>query len=395
MPLDVTILEQLAWPVTVMAAWLAGELGHRWTGLPRISLYGLVGFLLASPQVGVLPARHSDVMLLLADIAFGLILFELGYRINLRWLRCNPWIAVMGLVESLITFIAVAALALWWGQPATTALLLAALAMSTSPAAVLRVVNEQRCTGQVTERVMHLSALNCVLSVLVFKVIVGWVVLETSGNVWQALSSSVLVLVLSAGLGALAGLAMPWVLRASDRSRPDATVVFAIMVVLLVAVVHALRLSPVLATLTFGLLARHRRLVLSQAQRNFGPLGDLLAIVLFVFIAATLEWSKVAAGLGLGLALVLVRACTKTLGVAAFSRVSGVSWRKGLLSGLAMTPISVFVILVLEQTRFLGVDLVDQLAPLGAATLLLDIFGPVLTQRALVWAGEAHPEEGR
>ena len=39
-------------------------------------------------------------------------------------------------------------------------------------------------------------------------------------------------------------------------------------------------------------------------------------------------------------------------------------------------PISVFVILLLEQTRYLGIDLIDQLAPLAAATLLLEVLGP-------------------
>jgi hypothetical protein len=51
-------------------------------------------------------------------------------------------------------------------------------------------------------------------------------------------------------------------------------------------------------------------------------------------------------------------------------------------------PISVFVILLLEQTRHLGIDLVDQLAPLAAATLTLEILGPIVTQRALRAAGE-------
>jgi hypothetical protein len=66
-----------------------------------------------------------------------------------------------------------------------------------------------------------------------------------------------------------------------------------------------------------------------------------------------------------------------------------------VLTGLALTPISVFVILLLEQTRSLGIDLVDQLAPLAAATLLLELIGPVVTQRALMQAGEsAEPAEG-
>ena len=66
-----------------------------------------------------------------------------------------------------------------------------------------------------------------------------------------------------------------------------------------------------------------------------------------------------------------------------FARISGISWKKGVLVGVAMTPISAFVILVLEQTRYLGINLVDQLAPLATAALTLEIFGPVLTQYAL------------
>jgi Kef-type K+ transport system membrane component KefB len=99
------------------------------------------------------------------------------------------------------------------------------------------------------------------------------------------------------------------------------------------------------------------------------------------------------AGLGLGLALVGVRLLTKVIPVAALARVSGVSWRKGMLSGLALMPISVFVILLLEQARYLGIDLIDQLAPLAAATLLLELVGPVVTQRALIAAGESSEAE--
>ena len=84
----------------------------------------------------------------------------------------------------------------------------------------------------------------------------------------------------------------------------------------------------------------------------------------------------------------------KRSSVTALARASGTSWRKGALTGLAMTPISVFVILLLEHTRYLGIDLVDQLAPLAAATLVLELLGPIVMQQALRWAGETHdPKE--
>ena len=379
----------LAWPLVLALAWVAGELGHRWLNLPRISLYGLVGFLFGHGQLGVLPVAGGGIGTLLANIAFGLILFEFGYRINLRWLHTNPWLGATGALESLATFAAVYLLARWWGSPNLTALLLASLSMSTSPAAVLRVINEQRSSGQVTERILHLAALNCVLAVFAFKVIVGFWTFQSSGNLWLAISNSMVVLAVSAGLGALFGVGVTGLLRHTGRLSQDGTVAFAIAVILLVGVTHAFKFSALLATLTFGLVARHRRVTLTQTQRNFGALGDLLAVVLFAYVATTIEWPRVAAGLTLGIALVVVRLATKVAAVAALARSSGISWRKGGLTGLALMPISVFVILLLEEhTRHLGIDLVDQLAPLAAATLLLELVAPVATQQALRLAGE-------
>lgn len=378
----------VAWSLAIVLAWIVGEFGARVTGLPRISIYGLVGFLLANAQTGFLPGNEYGSMLLLANVAFGLILFELGYRINLRWLRTNPWIAVSGLVEALGTFFLVYYVASLYGTSSIHALLLASLAMSTSPAGILRVINEQRSSGQVTERILHLSAINCVLAVFIFKVIIGFSVFKNSGSLWDAASSSFVILIVSSVLGALFGIAIPSIMRRLGKLGQDCTVAFALAVILLVAATHAAKLSPVLATLTFGIVARHRRLVFSQAQRNFGALGELLTVLLFVFVVATLEWNKVWAGIGLGLTLIAVRLFTKTLGVAVFAHLSGTSWRKGILAGLALAPISVFVILVLEQARYLGISFVDELAALTAMTLLMEIFGPVITQRALVWAKE-------
>jgi Kef-type K+ transport system membrane component KefB len=383
-----TLARLIAWPLAILIAWLAGEAVFRWARLSRISTYGLAGFLMAGSQFGLLPSSSGPEILLLAHIAFGLILFEVGYRFNLRWLRANPRLGVTCLAEAGLTFGAVYLLALAFDTSQLTALLLASLSMATSPATVLRVINEHCGSGQVTERLLHLSALNCVLAVFVFKVVVGLAVFRTSGNLGDAISSSLHLLLLSAALGVVPGVLMPTLLRWLGRATQDATLAFAIAVIALVALVHALKLSPVLAALAFGLVARHRRIVMSQTQRNFGPLGDLLAVLLFVFIAATLEWRVVMGGLGIGLSLVLVRALAKLAGVLLFSHLSGISLHKGFLLGIALGPFSAFVILVLEQTRYLGINLFDQLAPLATAALVLEILGPLLTQSALFLAHE-------
>ena len=389
MKMVVPALGDIAWPLALVIAWIAGELAQRWLRLPRISAYGIVGFALASSQAGLLTDPASGTIAMLADVAFGLILFELGYRINMGWLRANPWLGASSILEAGATFAAVFIVASAFGTPLVPTLLLAAIAMSTSPAAVVRVANELRCSGQVTERTLHLSAFNCVLAVVAFKFVVGYWVLAGSGGLFRATWNSVVVLAVSAGLGALFGVVVPGLLRRLGGVERHATVVFALSVVLLTAVTHAFRFSPLLATLAFGLVARHRRMVLSQAQRNFGALGDLLTLLLFVFVTATLDWRQVVAGAPMALAIIGVRLATKVSGSALFAYWSGIPWRKGLYTGLALTPLSVFAILILEQTRYLGLALMDDVAALAGIVLLLEIFGPWVTHWALVWSGEA------
>ena len=384
-------LGQLGWPLAIALAWLAGEVVHRWTRLPRISVYGVVGFLLAQ-AAGTPSESETGAVTMLANLAFGLILFEFGYRINLHWLRINPWIGVSGLAESSATFAAIYGLSQLTGMPPLTSLLLASLGMSSSPAGVLRVINEENSAGQVTERVLHLVAINCVLAVFVFKVVVGFWVFQTSGSLAQAISHSLMELFVSAAMGALMGFAVPALLHRIGRPAQDGTVAFALGVVLLVALSRAAEVSPVLAALTFGLAARHRRVSFARTERNFGGLGELLTVLLFVFAVSRIEWERVVDGAALGGVLLLARFVVKTAAVAAFSSVGGISWRKGVLTGVALAPMSVFVTLLLEQTRYVGIVLVDELAPLAAMTLLLEVAGPLITQRALVWAKET-PED--
>ena len=391
--LDRMILGEMAWPVTMLVAWFLGELGYSWRKIPRISMYALTGFILAPTQTGFLPEVNSSMTMLLVNIGFGLILFECGYRVNLDWLRHNPWIAATSLTEAVLAFTAVYILAVWFELPLSTALLFASLSMATSPATIVRVLNEQHSAGQVTERVLHLSALNCVLAVFVFKATVGLVVFQSSGSIWDAVYSSLVVLAASSGLGVGFGLCIPLLLR-FFRHESSRTLAFSVSVIFLVTLAYHFRLSPILSALVFGVSTRYRHLVFHPSQRGFGILGDLLSLVLFVFVSATLDWRHVMAGFWIGFAIIIVRQLAKIAGIVIFAHPSGISWRKGLSVGMATIPISAFAILVLEQTRHFGVDLTAQLAPMTAAVLMLEIFGPICIQQVLRWADEIPEDKG-
>jgi Kef-type K+ transport system membrane component KefB len=378
----------LTWPLAFAFAWLAGEVLFRAAALSRLSTYVLAGFVLGWAQLGLLPRPSESALMVVANMALGLMLFEFGYRINLRWLLANKWVPASGLVGSVATFIGVYAVSSTLGSSELTSALLAALAMATSPAELLRVVNEERSSGQVTERALHMAAVNTVVAVLVFNAVVGFWAFRSTASLWHALSSSAIVFGASAAAGIGFALAVPSLLRMVGRQEQTTTLGFAIGVMLLVALTHAMKLSPALAALAFGFAVRHRRVILTPAQRNFGALGDLLCVLLFVFIGATISWPRLASGVGLALALVAVRFAAQMLGALAFARLGGVSWRKGALTGLALAPMSGLVVGLLLQTRYMGINLMDQLAALAGATLLLGVFGPMLTHLALRQARE-------
>jgi len=391
MVIDPTLLLQhIAWPLVLLFAWLLGERLHSLWQLPRVSTYvavGLLGGLLH------LPGLTSELpgLSFLANVALSLVLFELGYRINLRWFRHNPWVLAVGLVESLVTFSLIYWAAGWFDLAPEVRLMVAALSVSASPAGIVRVANELRGAGQVTERVMHLCAINCLVAVMLVKLVMGYWHISTSGDWTAAALGSVYALTLSIGLGGLVGVAVPWLWRTQALHSPAVTVVFALAVLLLTTAAHGLMLSPLLVALTFGVVARERRVHLTSAQRDFGSFGQLLGVFLFVYVASLIHWPDVWPSLALAVVLLSLRVASKVLCNLSVARLSGISWRKGWLTGLALTPMSAFAILLLEQSGDHGFQpAATVFAAMAALMALQELIGPWVTQRSLMAAHETH-----
>jgi Kef-type K+ transport system membrane component KefB len=382
----------VAWPLMLLTAWSAGEWVFRHWNVPRVCAYGAVGLLLGGIGVSQNVASHM-AQGFMANVALALTLFELGYRINPRWFRHNPWVLAAGIAQALLTFGAVFWVGGLFALNTDHRLVLAALCVATSPAAIMRVTHELRSAGQVTERLLHLCALNCLVAVLLLKLVVGYWHLETSGDFGQAAFNSIYVIGLSLVAGAVFGFVAPLLNRIATSSN-STTVTFAFLVLVLTGLAQSLHLSPLLGALAFGVVARERRLMLSHAQRNFGALGDVLAVFLFVYIGSLLSWSGLLAGLVLGVAVLVARSTAHTLVNLGVARISGTTFRKGALTGLALMPMSAFALLLLEESRLYGFDLArDSLPVIVGLLVLLDVIGPLVTQRALMLAGEAHPEE--
>lgn len=380
----------LVWPLLLLLAWVVGERLHAHWRVPRVSSYVAVG-LVAGLLIPASLQHDVPGLFFLANLALALVLFELGYRIHLRWFRHNPWVLVLGVVESGLTFALVYAATGWFDLSTEVRLIVASLSMSASPAGIVRVANELRSAGQVTERVMHLCGINCLMTVMVLKLLVGYWHLSTSGDFAAAALGSVYVLLISVGLGGALGVVMPWLLKRGQAHTANPTALFALAVLLLVAVSEVMMLSPLLAALSFGIVARERRVQLMPTQRDFGSAGELLSVFLFVYVASLINWGDVVGSLGMAACLIALRLTSKTLTNLAVARLSGITYRKGALTGLALTPMSAFTILLLEQSLRYGFAPAQAAIGVMAAMMVAqELLGPWVTQRSLMAARETH-----
>ncbi len=105
-------------------------------------------------------------------------MFELGARLDFAWLARNRWLSVAAVGESLGAFFAIYAALLYAGFAPLLAGCAAAVGTATSPAVVMLVAQELRASGQITERMLLFTAVNCAVAFVALTLLLPLVHLE-------------------------------------------------------------------------------------------------------------------------------------------------------------------------------------------------------------------------
>ncbi len=379
--------------LALFAAVVLGEIATRWLRLPRITGYVATGLLLSLlPQESWLAELRGGAHLIF-ELAFALLLFELGQRIDLGWLRRNPWLLATSLGESLLAFIFVGALMLLFQLPPILALLVAALAASTGPAVILGVARDSGARGQVSDRLMLFSALGSCYSFVVLGISYAWLHQESASS-WQ--TSVLHPLYLVGGSVVLGALAAVLVLRMLARIRPgnnSQTLAAIALIAFTVAMAKSLDLSIVVALLFAGILSRSLDRERRLQPMDFGLLSRVALIVVFVATGTLLQPDSLGSALLPAIGLLAARALGKGIGVFAFSRPSGLSLRKASLLSIGMLPMSGAALLWVERTANIWPDLGAQLAAIVlTALIIMELLAPPALQFALRRAGETRED---
>lgn len=322
----------------LVAAALLGEVAWRRLGWPRLTGYAAVGTVLALTGLG---AEGNEAALRLAvDVALALLLFEAGARLNLRWLARNPWLLATSLFEAAFAGIAVLVAARLMGVPSAIAGPLAIIAMGVSPAVVQRVVNECNAAGQVTERLMALSALNTLYAVLALKLLSAGLLLSDPGTWLSALPTVTISFFGSFLVGAALGSLLSVMARRLDLRNENSVVLVLGCVMVALVLAKTLQLSLLLVPLLAGMWLRNRTDRPWVWPRHFGTVGGVLVLVLFVAVGSAWSLSALGAAGVVAAVLVVVRWVAKFAAVYALARPSGLAWKQAGALGASLLPLS-------------------------------------------------------
>jgi len=394
-----------AWPIALpdlakfcaalIVAMLAGEWGERTLKLPRVAGYVIAGWVMGR-FAGLINDPTLRLVSTLVDTAIGMVLFELGQRVSFGWIKRNPWLLATSLLESGLAFGAVFLVLIWLDMRAPLAAILAAVSMATSPAVVMTIARDLRAQGQVTERLLFLTALNNIYAVITVTMLFAWLHLEYRHDSHTIYLHPVYLLAGSILLAGAAARLLLSLLEYLDRRRGTQVLCVITLVIATTMLAEALKFSPALTALAFGAFSRTMDRKRHFASLDFGDAGLIIIVAFFVLTGSMLDVRFSFAALAAALGLVAARAAAKLVGVIALGRPSGILVRKSSLVAVGMLPMSGLSLLLARDALALYPHVgKDAAGILPAAVLILEIIGPLAVSFVLKTSGEAGEESQR
>ena len=383
----------LVFGLLLLAGLAGGRLAATTRVLPAITGYIATGFLLGPGVLGWLSEAALAQSRVLAEFSLGLIVFDLGRRLDLEWARHDRWLLPMGVAESALSFAAMFGLLHFVGGIDTLEAAVAAMVgTATAPAVVLLVTNELKADGPVTRRMLWHVALNNVIATVGITLLLPFIEARAAGASWNPVARALWLITGSFLLGYGAFLLMTLTARWLGKSPVPQFVLAVGIIIATVGAAQVGHLSVLLALLVLGACTRNLDRQHRLIDVEFGRAAQLFFVALFVLTGATLRPDQFGAIAWVGLAFVVARAFGKTLALYAFAYPAHVSLRQAGTLALALTPMAGLAIGMTQPIYEVAPEFGARLAAIVVSGVaILHLLGPIATRYALIRAGEGEP----
>ena len=406
--------------ICLAVALIAGLLMSRLAKLvklPAVTAYLVAGLILGPFCLGKLGVagfgfqslEEVEGLKIISQVALGFIAFAIGNEFRVTQLKSmGKQAVVIGILQAVITtvLVDVALIALHMIRPdlisIPSAITLGAIAAATAPAATLMVVRQYKADGPLTRLLLMVVAIDDAVGLVLFSASFGIASALERGSVSvvNVVLEPVLEIVLSLGLGALAGLCLHWLERYfhSRSKRMSVSIAFVLLTVGIsmcefelggVSCCFSLLLVCMMMGTVFCNICPTSEELMDRVDRWTAP----ISILFFVLSGAELDLQILTnpAVLLIGIVYIISRSAGKISGSYVSCAMThcnehitkhlGVTLlpQAGVALGMAMTATSLSDGSVIRNVVLMSV-------------LVYELVGPTLTKRSLIAAGEIKPE---
>jgi len=385
----------------IIAVSFLGSKAFQRVGVPQVVGFILIGVVLGPSLLNVVPLELGDQLVIISEIALGLIGFDIGSHLlfgDLR--RLGRSILTILLFEAIGTFLLVTLGIYALTQSWYTAFIFGALASATAPAATVDVLAEYDAKGPLTTTLLAVVGMDDALALLLYSVAAAFAesLLAHAGppSIVQILELPLIEIGGALLMGGGLGLVLDQIMCRMTVQH-DAMAVSIGFVLLGVGLSEAFGFSLILTSMIMGMVivnrcpdhGRHIRYTIEQA-------GPVIYVLFFTLVGARFQISLLPAMGLLGVAYIVLRTVGKYFGAWLGGTVgkAGPAVRNNLGLGL-LSQAGVAIGLALASSRrfsgygpegeALGALVINVIT---ATTFVVQIVGPISVKWAISRAGE-------
>jgi Kef-type K+ transport system membrane component KefB len=273
------------------------------------------------------------------------------------------------------------------------ALVLSAIAAATAPAATFMVVRQYKAKGSLTNTLLSVVAIDDSVAIMLFGILIAVANILGKSSENTSLLLQILTpfweIILSIGIGAIFGLIVTLATRwFTGRGNRISVVVAALFLTVFLS--NLLGGSALLACMAMGA-------IFANVSRKYEEVNGLvyfitppIYIMFFVLSGAELKLSLLLTVGIIGFIYILSRVVGKIFGAWTGAKITHSELKIQKYLGLALIPqAGVAIGLSLIATQVLDAQMGAQIRTIIlSATLIYELFGPYITKKALVAAGE-------
>jgi len=406
--------------ICLAIALIAGLLMSRlakFLNLPAVTAYLVAGLILGPfclgrlgvPGIGFQSLEAVEGLKIVSQVALGFIAFAIGNEFRLTQLKSmGKQAIIIGILQAVITtaLVDVALIGLHILRPdlisIPAAITLGAIAAATAPAATLMVVRQYKADGPLTRLLLMVVAIDDAVGLVLFSASFGIASALEKGSVSVAnvVLEPVLEIVLSLGLGAIAGLCLHWLERFyhSRSKRMSVSIAFVLLTVGIsmcefkLGGVHccfSLLLVCMMMGTVFCNICPTSEELMDRVDRWTAP----ISILFFVLSGAELDLEILTnpAALIIGVVYIISRSAGKISGSYVSCAMTHCNDKITKHLGITLLPqAGVALGMAMTATSLGDGSMVRNVVLLSV--LVYELVGPTLTKRSLIAAEEIKPE---